>query len=105
MEEPGINYEVRELIATLTISSPARLNAMTFDMWLALQRRIKAAERDGEVRVIAIRGEGSKAFGSGADISQFERVRTGGDAIEAYNAAVQQANRSIAEAAKPTVAL
>jgi enoyl-CoA hydratase len=62
-------------------------------------------EADPEVRVIVVTGAGEKAFVSGADISEFETKRSAEDSIKVYDAAGEAAQRSLIEAAKPTIAM
>jgi enoyl-CoA hydratase len=55
--------------------------------------------------VIVFRGEGEKAFVSGADISQFETQRTSAEAVAHYEEIADRAGRAITECEKPTIAL
>lgn len=101
---PGIGYAVSGAAATLTLSNPARLNAMTAGMWAAIPGHIAAAEKDPAVRIVIIRGEGTKAFSAGADISEFETSRTG-DAARHYNDLNHAAFEAIQRISKPTAAM
>jgi len=60
-------------IATVVISNPAKPNAITPEMWGALNGALDALERDSSVRVIVLTGDGDKAFVSGADIAQLRK--------------------------------
>lgn len=60
-------------IATVVISNPAKHNAITPEMWHALNAALDALERDAAVRVIVLTGDGDKAFVSGADIAQLRK--------------------------------
>lgn len=104
MSGPSIEYASENGIATLTINQPAKMNAMTYDMWLAVPECIAKAEADRDVRVIVLMGAGEKAFCAGADISQFGEKRTGEEAVKAYEVAVTNGMKSITDAKKPTVA-
>jgi len=104
MSEPGIDYEAGKGVARLTINQPAKMNAMTFDMWSALPALIARAESDADVRVIVLTGAGDRAFCAGADISQFGEKRTGEDAVKAYELAVSGGMDAVADAKKPVVA-
>ena len=46
-----------------------------------------------EIRVVALTGEGDKAFVSGADISQFETQRSGPEAVQRYEEISEGAQR------------
>ena len=66
--------------------------------------KIQARVREG-VRCVVMRGAGDKAFASGADISQFEKVRSDADAAEVY-AKVSKATRTrMLEFEKPLIAM
>jgi enoyl-CoA hydratase/carnithine racemase len=100
-----IRYVAAHGVATLTIDQPAKMNAMTFDMWTSLPGLIARAEADPAIRAIAVTGAGSRAFSAGADISEFGVKRSGDEAVAAYDRAVDAANAALAKAAKPTIAL
>ena len=105
MHQPAIRYEASGGVARLTIDQPAKLNAMTYEMWASLPALVARAEQDESVRLIALTGEGERAFCAGADISQFGEKRSGDAAVEAYEVAVAAGNAALSSAAKPTVAL
>src|SRR6266850_164027 len=71
-------------IGWLTFNNPARRNAISIDMWEAIPKVLDRFERDSEVRVIVLKGEGDKAFVSGADVSQYERDRSTAEGIQRY---------------------
>jgi enoyl-CoA hydratase/carnithine racemase len=102
---PSIRYSAQNGIASLIIDQPAKMNAMTFDMWSSLPELVDRAENDPDVRLIVLRGEGRRAFCAGADISQFGEKRDGAAAVAAYDQAVSKGNAALAGSAKPTLAL
>ena len=65
---PSVRYAVADGVATLTIDQPAKMNAMTYDMWSSVPGLVKRADEDRSVRVIVVTGAGDKAFCAGADI-------------------------------------
>ena len=73
-------------------------------MWEAIPAAVAELDADAQTRVIVLRGAGDVAFISGADISEFERTRTGDNAA-AYEALNGRAYAAIAGAAKPVVAM
>ena len=91
-------------IGTLVFSNLEKHNAMTADMWEALPGRIGELDRDPEIRVIVLTGDGDKAFVSGADVSQFGANRTEPEAQRRYNEVVEAAYQSPARATKPVLA-
>lgn len=98
----SVDLDIVDSIATLTFSHPARRNAMTLDMWLAVPERCAEIEADGGVRVVVIRGADG-TFVAGADISQFGESRTGTGA-NSYDDTVRAATDAISALPMPTVA-
>jgi enoyl-CoA hydratase/carnithine racemase len=92
-------------IGWLVFNQPEKLNAVSYDMWVAVPKIIAAFEADPDVRVIVLTGAGEKAFVSGADISEFEQKRGTADAIKVYNEAGDRANAALINATKPTIAM
>lgn len=91
-------------LAWIVFDHAERRNAISAEMWQAIPPAIAALEADATVRVVLLRGEGDVAFVSGADISEFERVRTGPDAAQAYEALTEKAFQALAGLSKPLVA-
>jgi enoyl-CoA hydratase len=82
---------VEDGIGWMTYNNPARLNAMSYDMQIAVPRILGAFAADPEVHVIVVRGAGEKAFVSGADISEFSEKRTTVAARADYDEALARA--------------
>jgi len=91
-------------VGIITISNPEKMNAMTLEMWSAIPKAIQDFDGDTEVRVIVVAGAGEKAFISGADISQFDQLRSTADAQEQYNLAVTAAYQAPILCSKPVIA-
>ena len=62
-----VGLEKRGHIALLKLNRPKALNALNTAMLNEIEMAAAKVERDPEVRVLIISGEG-KAFGAGADI-------------------------------------
>ncbi len=60
-------------IAYLTLNRPEKRNALDDALVAALKKALRAADRDPEVRIIALRGAG-KDFSSGADLSALRKI-------------------------------
>lgn len=58
-------------VATLTFNNPKNGNALDFDMYEDLNKKLKICEEDPDVRVVVITGAG-KHFCAGGDIRQFK---------------------------------
>jgi enoyl-CoA hydratase/carnithine racemase len=76
--------EKRGSVGWLTFNNPARRNAISIDMWEAMPKALDRFEQDPEIRVIVLKGEGDKAFVSGADVSQYEKQRSSAEGIQYY---------------------
>ena len=61
-------------VATVTLDSPGKLNAVSVAMWQGLARIFNEIGDAESLRVIVIRGANGN-FAAGADIEEFERVR------------------------------
>ena len=110
---PEINYQsLTERVeawldaSTLHIrfNNPARHNALSVDMWEAIPLLLAQAEMDERVRLVVFSGAGEKAFVSGADISQFEDMRTAREAVARYEVIAETALTGICNFSKPTLA-
>ena len=91
-------------VGWMTFNNPARRNAVSLDMWEAIPRILAHFDADPAVRVIALAGEGGRAFVSGADISQFEQQRSDAAQIAQYDAISAAATAALKQISKPTVA-
>ena len=99
-----LKTSIQGAIATVIFSNPPKMNAMSYDMWQAVPKVFAELDRDPAVRVIVCAGDGEKAFISGADISQFEKLRGTVEAQIEYNRAVENAYLAPMNCAKPVVA-
>jgi len=91
-------------IGWIIFSNRAKHNAVSLDMWQSVPALMQSYEADPDVRAIVITGDGEKAFISGADISQFDKVRGSADAQAVYNVAVDKGYESPVICAKPVIA-
>jgi len=60
-------------VATVTLESPGKLNAVSVSMWHELRRVFEAIAEDDDVRCIVVRGAGGN-FAAGADLDEFDEV-------------------------------
>ncbi len=86
-------------------NNPERYNAVSLEMWDAVEIALTAFSEDDQVRVVILSGAGGKAFVSGADISKFEKERGSKDATEHYNARLKVVYDIIENFPKPTIAM
>ncbi len=61
--------EVRDGVGWVTMSNPARRNALSAGMMVALEAAVRRLDRDRDVRTIVLRGAGD-TFTAGADLSE-----------------------------------
>ncbi|MDF2782581.1 MAG: enoyl-CoA hydratase [Geminicoccaceae bacterium] len=73
-------------VGHVVFNNPERRNAVSLEMWHAVEGALDAFANDDEVRVVVLSGAGDKAFVSGADVSKFEDERSGAAAVARYNA-------------------
>jgi enoyl-CoA hydratase/carnithine racemase len=71
--DPGLRYEVRERVATITLDRPERKNAFTLGMVDAWADALREAAADQQVRSVVVTGAGD-AFCSGVDLSALAEV-------------------------------
>ena len=103
--DPRIRVEVEGAIGRLVVDNPERRNAVALDMWKAIPGAVRALVEHPDVRVILVRGAGSLAFVSGADISEFASVRRDAASARAYEASNADAFAALRHSPKPTVAM
>jgi enoyl-CoA hydratase/carnithine racemase len=73
--EPGILIEREGALATVVLSNPGKLNALTAAMWRSLRETMESLSARDELRCIVLRAVGQQAFAAGADIEEFQGVR------------------------------
>ena len=94
--EPGLK------VATVTISNPDALNALTTDMQLQFIDAITTLEADDQFRGIIIRGAGEKAF-SGGSMNSLAEIKSPADGEAMYRRGVKMRD-TILNMKKPTIA-
>lgn len=101
---PDILHNVDGHVATITLSNEGRYNAMSLSMWVKLADTLAALDANREVRVLVLRGDGEKAFVSGADISEFGAQRSDARGVAAYDEAVSRAQGALSAFRCPVIA-
>src|SRR2546428_12302725 len=87
----------------IVFSNPSKRNALTYDMWKRVPEAVAQLDRDGDVRIIVVRGDGDTAFAAGADISEFDRMRDSVGATASYNQAGGDADAALLLCPKPAL--
>ena len=92
-------------VGWLVFNNPERRNAISVDMWEAIPAALGRFEKDPDIRVVVLAGAGDKAFVSGADISQFEKQRSGPEAVQRYEELAEGAAAKLSTFDKPLIAM
>ena len=91
-------------IARLTLSQPARRNALNAAMWATLPDLLKVLENERNLRALIITGDGDH-FAAGADISEFETLYATPESAGKISADIQRAFDALAAVPVPTIAM
>ncbi|MGE5202470.1 MAG: enoyl-CoA hydratase [Acidobacteriota bacterium] len=92
-------------IGRMVFNNPARLNAVSLEMWQAAETILEDFTNDPAIRVVVVSGAGGKAFVSGADISKFESERASEEAVKHYNATTERVNAKLQTLPMPVIAM
>jgi enoyl-CoA hydratase/carnithine racemase len=95
-----IAITVEDGVAVLALCNPERRNAISAAMWQAIAEFAASAGSREDIRVVIVRGDGDRAFSSGADIG----ARSGTNATD-YDDLVEETCRAIEAIPQPTIAL
>jgi enoyl-CoA hydratase len=95
--QDGVGYVI--------FNNPERHNAVSLEMWEAVEALIDGFAVDQAIRVVVLCGAGGKSFVSGADISKFDQERGSEEAVARYNERIQAVYTKVDEFPKPTLAM
>jgi enoyl-CoA hydratase/carnithine racemase len=79
-----VSLEREGSLAIVTLSHPAKFNAMSRPMWQQLRAHFEALQAQPEVRVVLVRGEGAH-FCAGGDIAEYEGFRFETESLRAFH--------------------
>ena len=96
---------IKGAVGHIIFNNPERHNAVSLEMWDAVEVALNAFKDNDNVRIVILSGEGGKAFVSGADISKFDKERSSKDATAHYNARLKVVYDNIENYPKPTIAM
>ncbi|UXX83486.1 enoyl-CoA hydratase/isomerase family protein [Roseovarius pelagicus] len=102
---PDIHIRAEGCAGRITLDRPEALNALTYDMCLAIEDALDVWANDDNVRLILIDAVGDKAFCAGGDIQElYERGKAGDYAYgQTFWADEYRLNAKIFEYSKPIV--
>lgn len=92
-------------VATVVLSNPGKLNALTKRMWQRLGEVMRDIGADDKLRCVVMRGAGDKAFAAGADISEFATERANAAAAKPYGDIIHATMQAVAQCRHPTLAM
>jgi len=104
MQEQKIYGSREGAVGHVVFNNPAKLNAVSLDMWDGFVNLLRDYEKDPAVRCVVVSGAGGKAFVSGADISKFESERANAEAQVRYDAISKEGYEGLYNFPKPTIA-
>lgn len=90
-------------VATVTLDRPGKKNALDFEAWRALAAIFGSLGEDETLRAVVIASSGTD-FCAGADIAEFDTMRSDPDNARIYEAANSAAFAAIRHAPVPTIA-
>ena len=106
MTKPQTLVERDGAIATVTLSNPGKLNAITVAMWQELARVVNALSAEDALRCVVLRGAGNEAFAAGADIAEFATERDNTEQGRRYHRElVSGALEAVGSCRHPTLAM
>lgn len=92
-------------IAWVVVNRPAAHNALNRAVWRDLATAAGELSDDAAIRAVVVRGSGSAAFISGADIREFAAARGDAAAANAYDELSEAAWRALEQCDKPVMAM
>jgi enoyl-CoA hydratase len=108
----SLNVSTENHIAYLSIHRPEKANAMDEDFWKELPLVLKELERNAEVRVILLYGEG-KHFSSGIDLAMLMGLKQSiagleigraGEKVYQFVVGLQETINAVEKCVKPVIA-
>lgn len=100
---PQLTTEVQDAVLHVTFNRPEARNAMTWEMYQGLADACTRVDEDPNLKAMALRGAGGKAFVAGTDIAQFQDF-SGDDGVE-YEGRIDEVLGTLTAVRKPVVAI
>ena len=80
-----VHVEVDTPIATVRLDGPERHNVLDVEGWAATAAAFHELSERDDVRCVAVRGTGGRAFSAGSDIRAFAAQRSSPDDVRRYS--------------------
>jgi len=101
---PQVRFERSGEIATVTLSNPGKLNALTVAMWNELADVFTMLSQNEDLRCVIVRGDQGN-FAAGADIEEFPQVRSDlAQGMHYHRGIIARALEAVATCLHPTIA-
>lgn len=104
MSDETLIFRREGSLAWIGFNRPESRNAMTWEMYDALEDCCERLERDDSVHAVVLHGVGGEAFVAGTDITQFAHFSAPDDAI-GYERRIDRVVGKLERLAKPTIAM
>ena len=107
MSEEELLVSMSGVVGRLTLNRPKALNALTYDMVLAIEQQIDAWAANADIKAVLLEGTGDRALCAGGDIADLYNTGVKGDFAfgRRFWADEYRLNAKIARYAKPFVAI
>ena len=102
-DEPRVIWEQEGYVATVTLSQPAKKNAISWKMWSQLREAFERVATDPDVRCVVVTGAGGD-FSTGADLSDAENLASSAFDVRDRMQVVNAAARAFFNCSVPTIA-
>ncbi len=99
-----VHCEKRGSVAWIGFDRPQSRNAMTWEMYDALETLCREVDSDPAISAVVFHGCGGEAFVAGTDIKQFAGFESAEDAVD-YERRIDRILRGLETLSKPTIAL
>ncbi|MEM6639679.1 MAG: enoyl-CoA hydratase/isomerase family protein, partial [Pseudomonadota bacterium] len=93
-----------DVVVTITLSNPGKLNAMTRRMWRDLTAVWMHLNADDNVRCVIVTGAGQRGFCPGNDISEFETYRKDAASARELSAVMNAGREAMLACPHPVIA-
>ncbi|MGK5684245.1 enoyl-CoA hydratase-related protein [Actinoplanes sp. URMC 104] len=100
----AIDGDVRDGVGLITMSNPARRNALSTAMLGELEAVVRGMDRDPGVRTIVLRGDGG-TFTAGADISEFAAHHDSAAARDTWERTLTELFETLSGLTTPLIAM
>jgi len=99
-----IDVSCADGVATVALNRPDRMNALNLPMWQGLAEAFTRLSSDSQVRVVVLRGAGTRAFAPGADIDEFDTLRADAAQARDYDLVLRAALDAVRTCPHPVIA-